>query len=83
MMDLDEKVDAVTNGDTKDITAEEMSSLLMDPDVGTYEMYEDLAYSYLNGNNDVRVGINKCLTILTHYDFPEITDIMLKKIKEV
>jgi hypothetical protein len=44
--------------------ADTMDALLKDPDVSTYDMWEDLTNAYANGNTDVRKGIDTALNIL-------------------
>ena len=48
--------------------ADEMNCMLTDPEVSTYDMYEDLVNAYVNGNDDVRKGMDLALRALTWYD---------------
>ncbi len=61
------------NNVVPDEAAQLMSDLLMDDTVTTCDMYESLCRAYINGNDDVRKGINRALEILTRYKLEDIT----------
>lgn len=54
-----------------------MSDLLMDPEWGTWKMFEGIASDYLNGNKDVREGINLAVSALTGWNFDSIAKRLL------
>ena len=56
--------------------AEEMTEMLTDPDISTYDMFEDLVVAYENGNEDFRKGMDKALVILVWRNLPEIAKYM-------
>ena len=58
--------------------AELMSELLMDTNVTTYDMFEDLVVAYENGNEDFRKGMDKALETLLWYNMNDIVE----KVKE-
>ena len=62
--------------------AEEMSAILMDPDIPTYDMFEYLVVAYENGNEDFRKGMDKALIILTWKNLPELVEHMKSFVKE-
>lgn len=66
-----------------DIVGKEMADMLMDTDISTYDMFEDLVTAYDNGNEDYRKGMNEALKILLWKDLPDIVEYMKEKaIKE-
>ena len=58
------------------IAAREMSDMLMDDTIPTYDMFEDLVVAYENGNEDFRKGMDKTLTILLWKNMAEICEYM-------
>ena len=67
---------------SRENTSEYMSGLLMDPEWSTYKMFENLASDYLNGNKDVRFGIDAACSALTGWKFISIAERMIKKYGE-
>ena len=65
-----------------DISADVMSGLLMDDEWSTYKMFEGLASDYLNGNADVRKGIDCATTALTGWSMKTIAEKVIKAHKE-
>lgn len=51
-----------------------MADLLMDTDVSTHKMFEDLAGRYLDGNSEFRKGIDAALTILLTFNMKEVAE---------
>lgn len=58
--------------DDEETKAEEMAALLMDTDVSTYKMFDDLAILYINSSEEKREGIDRTLGILTGFNLAEI-----------
>lgn len=48
-----------------DKVAEMISEMLTDEDVKTYDMFENIACAYTDGNEDFRKGMEKMFEILT------------------
>lgn len=71
MEDILNKVD-------NDAVAEEMTAMLTDTEISTYDMFEDLVIAYNNGNEDFRKGMDKTLEILVWKNLPEIVEHMKK-----
>lgn len=65
-----------------DAVADAMNMLLTDPDIPTYDMYEDLVTAYINGNNDVRNGIDLALKALLWGDMHYVYDNVKNCLKE-
>ena len=65
--------------DDCDASADVMSELLMDDEWSTYKMFEGLASDYLNGNDDVRKGIDLACAALTGWNLDTIAKKVLKK----
>ena len=59
-----------------DKVAEEMTAMLTDPDILTYDMFEDLVIAYTNGNTDFRKGIDKALEILIWRNMENLAEYM-------
>lgn len=71
MEDILNKVD-------NDAVAEEMTAMLTDTEISTYDMFEDLVIAYDKGNEDFRKGMDKALEILVWKNLPEIVEHMKK-----
>lgn len=71
MMDMLYKVN-------NDLVAEEMTYMLTDTEIKTYDMFEDLVTAYHYGNEDFRKGMDKVLEILLWKNMEQIA----KHIKE-
>ena len=64
-------------GGVKDISSEIMTDLLMDTNVSTYRMFEDLCNRYVDsGNADFQEGIDFALRVLTNYDLHQIAEMV-------
>ena len=59
-----------------DVVAEEMANMLMDSDINTYDMFEDLVTAYADGNEDFRKGMNKALETLIWRNLPDLVKYM-------
>ena len=55
-----------------DKVANLMSDMLMDTDVTTYDMFEELVVAYNGGNEDFRKGMDKALETLLWYNMNDI-----------
>lgn len=55
-----------------DKAADEMTAMLTDTDIPTYDMFEDLVVAYVNGNEDFRKGMNKALEVLIWKNMEEL-----------
>ena len=62
-----------------DTSSEVMSELLMDPDTTTYKMFEGLAEDYLQGNDDVRKGIDSAVTSLTGWSMASVAWMIINR----
>lgn len=58
---------------------EEMSSMLMDEEISTYDMFEDLITAYESGNADFKAGMDKALQILIWKNMEELVEHMKKE----
>jgi len=65
-----------------DVSSETMSELLMDENWSTYKMFEDLASIYLEGNDDVKKGIDLACSALTGWNLGSIAKKVKEKFKE-
>lgn len=61
-----------------DKVADLMSDMLMDTNVTTYDMFEELVVAYHSGNEDFRKGMDKALETLLWYNMNDIAN----KVKE-
>lgn len=59
-----------------DAVEEQMTAMLTDPDIPTYDMFEDLVTAYDAGNEDFRKGMDKALETLVWKSLPEIVEYM-------
>ena len=70
----------------KDAVAEKMTAALTDPEVPTYDMFEDIIYDYRHGSEEFRKGMEKMFEILTDKslnDFvQDIADTCLRKLDD-
>lgn len=71
MTDIEIIENALLNND-EETKAEKMASLLMDEDISTYKMFDDLAILYKNSSEEKREGIDRTLGILTGFNLAEI-----------
>ena len=62
-----------------DISAEVMAGLLMDEEVSTEDMFENLANAYRYGSEEFRSGLDRALSILTKYSLVEIARLIEKE----
>ena len=63
----------------RDMTADEMSQLLIDPNWSTYKMFEHIANDYINGNEDVRKGIDQTMMNITGWSLGTIANNLLNR----
>lgn len=56
-----------------------MSEVLMDENVSTYKMYEDLVSAYLHGNEIFRAGLDRAVVLMTNKSLAEITAELLSR----
>ncbi len=62
-----------------DKNAKIMSDFLMDDQVKTYMMFEDLAAKYIGGSEEFRKGIDAALTTLLSYNMKEVAEKIAKE----
>ena len=67
---------------SRDDTADYMFELLTDSDNPTYKMFEEMASSYLDGNEEFRKGFNRACSILTGWNIETIGENLKKKHEE-
>lgn len=60
---------------------EAMCALLMDADITTYDMFEDLVVAYEGGNDDFKAGMNKAMQILIWKNMQELVDYIKEEAK--
>lgn len=70
-MDINE-MEAMLYEVDNDKVANLMSDMLMDTDVTTYDMFEELVVAYRGGNEDFRKGMDKALETLLWYNMNDI-----------
>ena len=63
----------------RDTTADELSQLLIDPNWSTYKMFENIAHDYINGNEDVRKGIDQTMMNITGWSLGTIANNLLNR----
>lgn len=63
----------------RDVQANVMAQLLLDPNNSSYKMFEDLAAAYCSNNvsDDFRAGFDRACEILVANDMACIADIIL------
>ncbi len=66
----------------RDAAAEYMAEVLMDDDISTYKMYEDIASNYLYANDDYRKGVDMVLSVMLNQNFETLTESILAYQKE-
>ena len=64
-----------------DMAAEQMTQMLMDENISTYDMLEDLVLAYDNGNDDFKAGMDKALGIIIWKDLPDLVKYMQEHCK--
>ena len=69
------------NVDRED-TADHMCDLLYDEGNSSWKMFEELAYSYMNGNDDFRKGMDVACSILTGWYLTTIAEQIKEKYEE-
>lgn len=67
----------------RDITADIMTELLMDPNWTTWKMFEGLASDYLNANEEVRKGIDLACSALTGWNLSSIAEKILDRERNI
>lgn len=65
------------------ISADVMARLLMDDEVSSEDMFEDLADAYRYGSEEFRSGLDKAVSILTKYSLVEIAGLIEKEGKSL
>ena len=63
----------------RDNSASYMAELLMDDYQSTYKMYEELAFSWLNGSEEYRNGLNDAVIIITGWSLDTISKNLMNK----
>lgn len=63
----------------RDEVGEQMATYLLDTDVQTIDMFEDLMYAYNNGSEEFKAGIDKACEILLWKNMQEISKEILEK----
>lgn len=58
---------------------EEMAALLMDEDIKTYDMFEELVVAYENGSDEFKAGMDSALSTLIWKDMHELVEHMKKE----
>lgn len=67
---------------SKEDSAEYMAELLMDENTTTWKMFEELAYSWINGNEDFRNGLNDAVILITGWSLDTIAKELFNKYEE-
>ncbi len=62
----------------RDEAGEQMATYLLDTDVKTIDMFEDLMYAYNNGSEEFKAGIDKACEILLWKNLQEIAEEILE-----
>ena len=57
-----------------EITSDVLTENLMDPENGTWKVYETIAACYLNGSSEYRKGVDACFTQLTGWSLKTMTE---------
>ena len=73
-MDILEKIEIAKKLTNEDASSAKMAELLMDDQVSTCEMFEDLLYDYEKGSEEFRKGMDKAMQILLNINFSEVID---------
>ena len=81
IIDPDDLISTAMDQDCE-TTADVMAELLMDENWTTWKMFEGLAGDYLNGNSDVRKGIDLAVSALTGWNMTSIAKKILEKTDE-
>ncbi len=79
--DLKAISEVYSNGD-REISSTYMAELLLDPCWTSWKMFEGLAEDYINGNADVRAGIDKAVSALTGWKLSSIAKELLERNRE-
>ena len=80
-IDPEDKINRAMEQDCE-VTADVMAELLMDTDWSTWKMFEGIASDYLNGNKDVRKGIDLAISALTGWNMSSIATKILERVDE-
>ena len=74
-------VEAANKLNDYNAVGEKIASILMDPDVSTYDMMEEIASAYTaDKSDDFRAGFDKACTILTWFSAAGIAKEILKEV---
>ena len=77
-----EKVKEAYSEVDRENSAEYMAELLMDDTTSTWKMFEELASEFINGNEDVRKGIDTATILLTGWSMETISENLLERQKD-
>lgn len=66
---------------TREDSADYMAELLMDNENSTWKMFEKLCFSWLNGNEDFRDGLNDAVILITGWSLDTIAKRLLEEDK--
>lgn len=84
MDDVLSVVNAANRIDDKMMVGEAMAKFLMDEDIKTYDMFEDLAYAYTNADGNsaevFRAGMDKACRILLRKSVAEVASDVIKEV---
>jgi hypothetical protein len=69
-----ERIKSVYEASDRDTSAEVMAGLLMDDNWSSYKMFEGMCSDYINGNADVRKGIDLSTSAMTGYNLLSIAE---------
>lgn len=72
-----ELVEKALDVSDREETGSYMAEILMDSNVSTYKMFEELASMYLNGNEDVRKGIDMAVSALTERSMRKLSETVI------
>ena len=64
---------------TREDSADYMAELLMDDKNSTWKMFEELCFSWLNGNEDFRDGLNDAVILITGWSLDTIAKRLLEE----
>ena len=83
-LNIEQKEDIIAQAMScdRETSAEVMGELLMDENWSTWKMFEGLASDWLNGNADVRRGIDLACSALTGWNVDTIAQMILDRCAE-
>ena len=68
--------------DCTDESSEYLAGLLMDDDLSTFKVFEDLASAFVSANEDFKLGMDMCFAYLTGLHMDEFAKSVLERTKE-